>query len=153
MHEKSNFMVMAGGSVDMLSWGIISYIVMLHVALVAVVCWALRMRSDYGRLLGLAVTVKVPSEGRCEDTAVGLLAEFSCPELRDALRKKGELVSGVKADVIRRLCESRKFSIISERTARLLVALRQKTGRKLPLAAILDGEAAAAWIRGTTKQA
>ena len=121
---------------------------MVHVALLAVICWARGVQSDYGKLLSLAVTIKVPSEGMCKNTAAELLSEYGCDELRDVLRKKGMQVSGVKGDIFARLCDSRKACVVDERMARPLAAVRQQSGHKLPLAAVLDREAATAWIRG-----
>ena len=136
----------AGASKDDVDWWFIIYFVTVRVALLAVTCWARRLQADHGKLLSLAVSTKVPSEGN-DNTAAELLNEFGRGELRGVLRKKGELVSGIKADIIGRLCNRRRVAVVDDRTARLLAALREQTGRELPLAAVLDRGAATAWIQ------
>ena len=140
-------------SQNMTDWWILAffvYCVAIHVVLLAVTGWAWRVKGDYDKLISLAVSHAAvgTTSGSC---VAELLNEYGRDELRDALRRWGEPVSGIKADLVSRLIQSNKGSVVDDRTARLMGGARQQTGQKIPLAAVLDSRKAAEYIKAAVK--
>ena len=123
------------------------YFMSVHAVLLSVACWAWRVRRDYEKLISLTVRCAASETSRELRDVAELLNEYGRDALKDALSKWGEPVSGIKADMVSRLINSKKGSVVDEQTARLLSAMRQQTGHKIPLEAVLDSNKAAEWMR------
>ena len=127
------------------------YFMSVHAVLLSVACWAWRVRRDYEKLISLTVRCAASETSRELRDVAELLNEYGRDALKDALSKWGEPVSGIKADMVSRLINSKKGSVADERTARLMGGTRQQTGQKIPLAALMDPNKAAAWIKAAIK--
>ena len=123
------------------------YFMSVHAVLLSVACWAWRVRGDYEKLISLTVRCAASETSRELRDVAELLNEYGRDALKDALSKWGEPVSGIKADMVSRLINSKKGSVVDEPTARLMSAMRQQTGHKIPLEAVLNSNKAAEWMR------
>ena len=90
------------------------YFMSVHAVLLSVACWAWRVRSDYEKLISLTVRCAASETSRELRDVAELLNEYGRDALRDALSKWNEPVSGIKADIVSRLINS-KQGIVRER--------------------------------------
>ena len=127
------------------------YFMSVHAVLLSVACWAWRVRRDYEKLISLTVRCAASETSRELRAVAELLNEYGRDALKDALSKWGEPVSGIKADMVSRLTNSKKGSVVDERTAMLMSATRQHAGHKIPLEALLDSNKAQEWLKATIK--
>ena len=128
------------------------YFMSVHAVLLSVACWAWRVRRDYEKLISLTVRCAASETSRELRDVAELLNEYGRDALKDALSKWGEPVSGIKADMVSRLINSKKGSVVDERTARLMSAMRQHAGHKIPLEAVLDSNKAQEWLKAAIKK-
>ena len=128
------------------------YFMSVHAVLLSVACWAWRVRRDYEKLISLTVRCAASETSRELRDVAELLNEYGRDALKDALSKWGEPVSGIKADMVSRLINSKKGSVVDERTARLMSATRQHAGHKIPLEAVLDSNKAQEWLKAAIKK-
>ena len=127
------------------------YFMSVHAVLLSVACWAWRVRRDYEKLISLTVRCAASETSRELRAVAELLNEYGRDALKDALSKRGEPVSGINADMVSRLINSKKGSVVDERTAMLMSATRQHAGHKIPLEAVLDSNKAQEWLKATIK--
>ena len=128
------------------------YFMSVHAVLLSVACWAWRVRRDYEKLISLTVRCAASETSRELRDVAELLNEYGRDALKDALSKWGEPVSGIKADMVSRLINSKKGSVVDERTARLMGGMMHQTGHKIPLEAVLDSNTAAEWMQAAIKK-
>ena len=131
------------------------YFMSVHAVLLSVSCWAWRVsrvRRDYEKLISLTVRSAASETSRELRAVAELLNEYNRDALKDALSKWGEPISGIKVDLVSRLINSKKGSVVDERTAMLMSAMRQHAGHKIPLEALLDSNKAQEWLKATIKK-
>ena len=131
------------------------YFMSVHAVLLSVSCWAWRVsrvRRDYEKLISLTVRCAASETSRELRAVAELLNEYNRDALKDALSKWGEPISGIKVDLVSRLINSKKGSVVDERTAMLMSATRQHAGHKIPLEALLDSNKAQEWLKAAIKK-